>query len=1195
MAKRLGLLALLAFGLAFSQGTTSRVIGTVQDTSGAVIAGAKVSLLSETTGVRFDTTSSTAGTYQFEAVQIGSYSVEVEAPGFKKFVSKNNQLTIGSPMTVNAVMTVGQVAEVMEVTATAEVVQTQQSSNLGPLVNQKTMTEMPIVATRRRDPTTILSTMPGWTSGPTGSGGHMNGARDRSWNFTLDGIDMNEVSAGGGVGNNPIRVNPDSVAEMKVVTSNPSAEFGRNSGAQVAMVTRSGTNELHGNAFWFYRSPGLNANRWQDNFVGLGRPKFIQHIFGASLGGPVIKNKLFYFANWQELRATQPITLNQTVLTATARQGIFRYATGGRNLPAGVPGASIDASGNPIVPVGTYNVVTSDPLRRGLDRTVLAEIAQTPLPNRFDLGDGLNTAGFTHRPIETERQRDLTFKGDYVINDRNSVYGRVYWGFQDTVCDNVNGGLPRFPGTPCLVNTTRDPLNLAFNWRTTPTARITNELVVGLSQFRFGFPNPVEDINRTTLETGLITMPNAYTFGNTRELRTIQIVDNFSWFRGKHAFKFGVNLRYVRHLDERGSVGGQNSGAVVDFSTQINAVDPTAFGIPTTGLNQAIDRTRLETYVNLMLGRVGNFSQGFVADGNQFTTGLFNFDSRFNEFDFYIQDTWRVTKNLTVDFGLRLDARMAGKGGGDSQILVPNHIPVAGAPPSNTLRWSPGELYSNDWNNFGPSVGFAWDPFGSGKTSIRANYRLAYDRIPTFLISSFVLPNMPGSTTSVVNSAFGAQGGRLADLPQFRPTATPEQLRQPVPFANATNTVVDPTAETPQTHMWSFSVQRELPMKFVVEASYIGRRAHNLLGGYNANQAFMRSNGFLEGIRTVQAGGESAVINRLFSADSRLRAGESGSQFVRRQFASQLALNSVGDIANQAARRVERGTSLADASGLGPFFLFPFPQFTGLMNVIDTNDFSTYHGLQLRLDKRFAGGATIQVNYTWSKSMDTRSFDPTFALASTGTTQNATSTPFDIYNRKLNYALSDFDRTHSLGSNFVYDLPFGRGKRIGNDAGRLLDGIIGGWRIGGLLRYNSGRPFSIFGGTLAFESVVGAFANCANCDRSLGQVRDEGGFKWYFDPGERAQFTATRLGELGSGGRNLFRGPGFFNIDFSLAKRTKITERVDVELRADFSNFTNTPSFSIPTTTLTATTFGRIGASLDSGPRTTMLGMKVIF
>ncbi|MDX2152799.1 MAG: TonB-dependent receptor [Bryobacteraceae bacterium] len=1178
----------------FAQGTTSRVVGTVTDPSGAPVAGAKIKLANEGTSVSFDTTTNESGIYQFEAIQIGTYTIEIEGAGFKKFVTKGNQLTVGSPMTVNATLQIGQLAETIEVSGTAELVQTSQSGNLGPVVNQRTIEEMPIIATRRRDPTSILAVTPGMNQGvnSTGGGGHMNGSRDRAWNFTLDGIDMNETSAGGGIGNNPIRVNPDSVAELRIVTSNASAEFGRNSGAQVSMVTRSGTNEIHGNAFWYYRTPSLNANPWANNLLGLGKEMFVQNIYGGSVGGPIIKNRTFYFANWQELRAIRNITQTATVLTQSARQGLFRYVAGGQNFPAGTPRASVDFQGNPIVPVATYNMVTSDPQRLGLDPTIKALVDQTPLPIRFDLGDGLNTGGFVFRPTETEKQRDLTFKVDHVINDTNTVFGRIYWGFQDTICDSVNGGLPRVPDAPCLVDTKRKPRNYAFNWRTTPKSTVTNEFVVGWSEFFFDFPNPVQDLDRPTISSAFYTIPVAYTYNNTRKLQTLQFVDNLSWFRGKHALKFGINFRLTQHSDDRGSIGGLNSGLVVNTGTSF-PVSPDTYGIPQAQMN-AIDFTAARRLVHFNLGIVENFNRGFVADGDQFVPGTFRLKHRWDEYDFYVQDTWKVRKNLTIDLGLRLDARLA-PSGVDGDIFRPDFVPVAGAAPRNNLRWAPGKLWNSDWNNFGPTVGLAWDPFGRGKTSVRANYRLAFDRVPTFLVSSFILPNMPGSTLGVTDIAFGQANGRLRNLPALTPTRRPSELRQPIPFSANSNTVVDPNFETPQTNMWSFGIQHEVAANTLIEVNYLGRRAHNLLGGYNANQAVIRENGFLDAFRAVQAGGESVLFDRIFAADPSRRAGESGAALARRLFPANFQQNNVGGLAATIAQRTAQGTNVTDASGLGPYFFFPYPQFSGGMFVVDSNDFSTYHSLQVNFSRRFARGANVNVSYVWAKSLDTRSFDPAFTLASSGAVQSASSTPFDINNRRLNYGISDFDRTHSLFSNFVYELPFGRNQWIASNAGGVLNRIIGGWQVAGLFRITSGLPFTVYSGVAGFNSVVNSFANCNGCDRSQGAVRDEGGFKWYFDPAERAQFSIPVAGDIGNTGRNYFRGPRFFNLDFSLAKKTNITERIRLELRADASNVTNTPSFGPPTTTFTSTLFGRIGTAVASGPRQIMLGSRLIF
>lgn len=1186
---------MLAVCSLFGQGTTSRVVGSVTDPSGAAVPGAKVRLLNEATGVEFTTTAADSGNYQFEAIQIGFYTVEIEATGFKRFVAKQNQLTVGNPMTVNASLQVGGVAESIVVSGAAELVQTSQSGNIGPSVSERTMKEMPIIATRRRDPTSILAVIPGMNNGvnSTGGGGHMNGARDRAWNFTLDGVDMNETSAGGGIGNNPIRVNPDSVAEMKIVTSNASAEFGRNSGAQVALITRSGTNELHGNAFWFYRTPRLNANPWQNNLLGVGKEMFVQNIYGGSIGGPIRKNRTFYFANWQELRAIRNITQTATVLTSQARQGLFRYVSGGQNFPAGTPRASVDFSGNPLVPVASYNMVTSDPTRAGLDPTIKALVDQTPLPNRFDLGDGLNTAGFVFRPTETEKQRDLTFKVDHVINDRNTVFARVYWGGQDTLCDNVNGGLPRVPGAPCLVDTIRRPRNYAFNWRTTPSSRLTNEFVVGWNQFLFDFPNPVQDLNRASISSAFFTIPVAYSFNNARKLSTLQFADNVSCFLGSHAIKIGTNLRFQKHDDTRGSIAGLNSGLTVNTGTTY-PVDVATYGIPQAQMN-AIDFQAARRLIHFNLGIVENYNQGFVAKGNEFTRGTFDFTALYPEMDFYFQDTWKIRRNLTLDYGLRLDARLTPSSGGDLPIFVPNSIPVAGAAPSNTLKWSPGNVWSNQFNNWGPSVGLAWDPFGKGRTSVRVNYRRAYDRVPTFLVSSFILPNMPGSTVGVVNAAYGAANGRLRGLPALVTPTRPDELRQPIPFSLNSNTVIDPNLKTAQTHMWSFGIQHEIASRTVVEVNYIGRRAYNLLGGYNANQAEIRKNGFLDAFRTVAAGGESQLFDRIFSADSRRRVGETGGQLARRLFPADFQLNSPGQLAVRIAQQPQSGTNLTDASGLGPFFFYPYPQFSGGMNVVDSNDFSTYHSFQVTLTRQFARGASFSMSYVRSKSLDTRSFDPTFTLASSGNAQSAGSTPFDINNRRLNYGVSDFDRPHSLFSNFVYELPFGRNQRLGGNAGPWLNRVIGGWQVSGLLRAVSGLPFSVYAGNLSFNSVVQGFANCNGCARDLGQVRDEGGFKWYFSPEERAKFSITNNGELGNTGRNYFRGPGFFNLDLSIAKKTQITERINIELRADIANSTNTPSFGIPTATFTNTLFGRIGTSVASGPRQIMLGSKINF
>jgi hypothetical protein len=1185
--------------MAFGQGTTSRVIGTVTDPTGAAVPGAQIRLVSEATNQTFDTTSATNGAYFFEAVQAGLYQLQVEAKGFRKFSSRNNRVSIGQPATINAILEVGSLTEVVEVQETAEAVQTSSSGNFGNVFSEQVIKDLPIVGTRGRNPLDLVTRQPGVVSGAnTGGGTHVNGARDRAWNFTIDGVDSNETSAGGS-NFSPLRVNPDMLAEFKVLTGNATAEYGRNSGGQVAMVTKSGTNEFHGSAFWFYRTPSLNANEWEFNVNGRGKRQFVQNIPGASAGGAIVKNKLFYYGNFQLLRARESALQDSVIYTPTARQGIWRYVIGGRNQPAGTPGASVDASGNvlPGVNVGTYNIVTRDPSALGIDPRIKGLIEAAPAPNNYTLGDGLNTAAITSTALQSEKQYDVTTKFDYIINNRNTAFARISWGRQDTNCDRGNGGSPVWPGAPCFVNTKRDPQNYAFNWRTTPTTATTNEFVFGINKFAFDFQNPAADLTKVSITSPVARIAEDFTVGNLRRLQTVQFVDNFAWFRGAHNIKFGTNIRLQSHTDQRGSIGGYNSTQVVDFSRSINTVDGATFGIP-TDIN-ALDRTPLERDINFFLGRVGATNRGFISDATSYKAGVYDFKANFNEYDFYVQDTWKVSRRLTIDLGLRLEMKMAPSADPADRIRRPDQAAVAGTAGSSTLKWVPGSLYRDDRNNFAPSIGFAYDPFGTGKTSIRGNYRMAYDRINTFVFSSSVFQNLPGIVIGSENVSFGQAGGRLRNLPTVDPPATaPDSFAQPPAFSTRTITVADPNFETPTTHQWGFSIQREVARGMVAEVNYIGRRAYNLFGAYNANQAEVFQNNFANEVQIVKGGGQSTMINQLMGVDTRRRATETGSDAMRRLYTNDLANNALGVIAGDLSRRTTTATGkpLAEAAGFGPNLFLLYPQFASAVNVIDSNDWSTYHAFQAQVEKRFSKGVTFQGSYTFAKSLDSRSFDPAFTVVSTANNQQAGGTPFDIDNRKLNYGLSDFDRRHIVQAYGVWELPFGKGKRFGGNTSGFVNRLIGGWQVSGLASFQGGRPFSVFSGFTTFNNIVQSFANCNGCNRDFGDAYDRpDGIKWYFTPEEIGTMSRPVLGEMGNTGRNFFRGPGSINIDMSFLKRTQITERTNFEFRADMTNFTNTPTFGFPTATLTSATFGRIRDSVISGSRKIQLGAKINF
>lgn len=1244
-----GLAFLILFAVStFGQGTSSRVVGTVQDQTGAAITGATVTLTNEGSKVSFTAVTSGSGTYVFESVQVGIYTVAVEKQGFKKFVSTSNNVNVNQPATVNVTLEVGGVETVVEVASAAEIVQTSTSGNLGNTVEQQTLVALPIVGNRGRNPLEFINFQPGVVTGAnTGGGIHVHGSRDRAFNFTLDGIDINETTAGGS-NFTPIRPNPDSLTEFQVVTGNFTAEQGRSSGAQVTLVTRPGTNDFHGTLFEFYQTPRFHANEYVNIINNAQRPQFVQHIFGGSIGGPVYlprfgeggdavyngKNRTFFFTNLQLLRTKQSFFVNRTVYTQQARAGLYRFDSGRINRNASQTSPSVDANGNPLpgVTIGTYNIL-NNPQGLGLDQTTQRIIAATPLPNNFNVGDGLNVAGFAFVAPQTERQYDFTMRLDHTFNDRHSIYGRYSHGAQNTLGDNVNGGLQKFPGLPNFVDSYRTPRNLAVNYRWGISPALVNEFVVGFNRFTFSFNNP-DPIERDPI---ILNVPNdplnfEEPVNNLRTATTLQFVDNLSYVRNTHTFKFGTNLRFQKHVDDRSSVAGGLIRNRIFLTTGINPV-PSNYATNVTGINAA-DRTRLESVINDLLGRVGSINQAFVAvSDNAFGPGRtrFLYDARYPELDFYGQDTWKLRSNLTIDYGVRWEMRLSPRAP-NNIVLRPDRRLALDEPQTNAFRFEEGKLYDDRLYQFAPSVGFAWDPFKSGKTSIRANYRLAYDRTNTFLFSSFIFQTAPGLTRLVTNNSFGAGGGLLRNgVPTLNSNdVTPLQFRQPAAFGVGTLNVVDPELVYPRTHQYSVSFQREIGWKTVLEVNYVGRQGRHLFGGYDANQVDIRNNGFLADFELLRTGGTGVQvprINALLAGDSRLQlvggVRETGSDWLRRQtLVGTVRLANGTTTSNlvqgmgvaQAAFLIAQGVqgSFAPqpgvnnlvANGFSPFYFQKYPQFTGAVNVIDSNDRSRYNALEIQVSRRFKSGFSFQASYTLSKSEDTRSFDPAFALANRGgdngtgrAGQSAASTPFDNNNRDLNYARSDFDRRHAVQGYALYELPFGRGRRWGREWNKVADFFLGGFQMGGILRMYSGRPFTVFAGSNTLSQVVFTPASCNGCSPDMGSVVLENGRNVFFTAEQRAQFFVPAAGEFSNVGRNFFTGPRFFNLDLTVGKRFRFAERRDLEFRMEVQNATNTPSFALSdaNSALTSGSFGQVLGTTTSTSRKVQFAAKFNF
>jgi hypothetical protein len=1155
-----------------AQSATGRIAGTVLDATGAVVEGATVTATNDGTKVSFNTVTSDAGKYTFEALQPGTYTVVVEQVNFKRYSTSANVVTANDTTNINVPLEAGSVTETVEVSATFERIQTSQSGNFGNTLNERALQELPVL---NRNPLFLIAIQPGVVQGTNsaGSGTNIFGSRDRAFNITLDGIDMNETSAGSATGDStPVRPNVDSISEYRVITSNPSAEFGRNSGAQISLTTKSGTNRFSGNLFEFHRNRVLNANEFSLNRLGIERRFLLRNQFGGSIGGPIYlprfgeggpgyysgKNRTFFFFNTQIQRQTQTREQVSTVYTAQARQGIFRYGTSGQNRPFNAAGASVDAQGNPVVPLASpYNVF--DPRGLGFDPTVMSIINLTPLPNTFEFGDGLNTAGFRSLATRTDPQNDYAFRLDHSFSETQNMFGRFNSGKFSTVGDTTNAGAARFPGLPPIVSTFRNSKNIAVGLRSTLSPQATNELIVGGNRFIFDFAVPSNQDPRTTpFVLATITNPLANSFGNKRTINTFQVLDNVSIVRGAHTFRFGTNLRLQQHYDIRGSIGGTDANPQYLIGNTPNSA---TFRIP-TNINTN-DLATAQGLINNLLGRLASGNVGLTAVDNAYAppgTG-FSFDAWYPEGDFYIQDDWKVRPNLTLNVGLRWEPKPKPYTRGSSVILVPDRLVTLEGSPANNISFVEGDLYKSDWNNFGPAIGVAYDPFGDGRTVLRGNFRIAFDRISTFLPSSAIFPNAPGTTTRQEFTVAQNEDRRIRDgLPSLLAPAgvTPTARRTPLsPGLGQSLEVIDPNFETPTTYMFSAGVQRDLGKGFVVQAEYVGRAGRNLIGGYERNQVDIFDNGFLDAFNRAQGGDTTGLLDRL-TAPARA-ANQSTIAYLRANFAATLGAASttqqLGNRNNVAALAASlnnlticvggTGTActggtrprLPVAAGLGESFFNDFPQFLGGLQVIDSNSFSNYHAGVFQVSRRFAKGLQFDMSYVFSKSLDDKSFDPVFTRVGAGNTQSGQSTPFDPEDRSLNYGISDFDRTHVLQGNVLYELPFGRNKRFLSDSNGFVSRLVGGFTFSTTLVYQSGLPFTIVAGNNTFSNRISSRVNYSGDRYTLRYTLDpQTGVRSLFTPEQIGQFSNPSAGEIGNTPRNAFRLPPQFNMDAALIK-----------------------------------------------------------
>jgi hypothetical protein len=1168
------ILTLAAGGFAQVAG---QLVGSVVDQSGAAIPGATVSLLLPG-GERpiLSTTTSADGFFTFSNVRPETYDVTVEGAGFRKQLLRAVKV---DPARETAIPTVR--LEVQGVTAEIAVVESAltlqtTSADVSTTITNAQIQNLPLID---RYPMSLITTQAGVTDGRGPI--VINGLRTSYGNVTMDGINIQDnLFRENGLNFIPNLLMTDQVAEISIQTSNAAATIGGGA-SHVSFVTPSGTNQYHGSLYWYNRNSIFAANDWFNNRDGLPNPFLNQNQVGGFLGGPIYKDRLLFYTNYEAFRLRQQESETRRIMTADARQGIFTY---------------LDSAGT----LRKVNVLQAAGV--GADAAVQQLLANVPGPekiNTFDIGDSTpallrNSAGYSFQQRSNRTRDNVTVKLDYHASSKHAFSGSYLWNR-----DIVDRGDVNALGYTLVPKVANDGANnlMSIGWRWSPTGTFTNELRAG-----FNIAPAVFATSETfpsfiiAPPTGIVANPLNTFRAQGRDTNTYSYNDNASYFRSKHNFQFGFQSQLIR------TAPYNDAGITPTYSLGISPNNP-------IGLTQAqlpgISAADLATANNLLAtlgGYVTSSTQTFnikTRDSGYVSgqTNVRNFT--LDRYSFYGQDSWKLTRKLTATLGLRhdyytvVDER-------DGLVFLPqitnNDFIGSLLSPNSILDFAGSAVgrpfYNKDRNNFAPNLGFAYDVFGDGKMAVRGGYSISYVDDQTIAsLRNNVQTNSGLSTTATASGLVGRISGSLPPIP------TP-QFKAPLTFAEnyaldtqAAFGVPDPNLRTPYVQQWNFSIQQNIKGT-VIDLRYVGNHGTKEFRAFDYNQVVIKENGFLDDfIRARNNGNLARAATGTFNPA--YNPNIAGSQplpvFDR--------LGSQGLLTNATIRNfIQTGEAgeLANTYQInrlnGQVNFYRNPNALGT-NTVGNFSNSTYNALQIDVQRRLGKGLDFQSNYTFSKVLSD----------SAGDAQTRFEAFLDGANTKAERARPPFDITHAFKTNAVYRLPFGEGQRL-DVADRGLSRLISGWRVSGNLVWMSGPPFSILSGRGTLNRGARSTAtNTVDSTLTNEQLKELIGLRMtetgpYFiaasainptdgrgvapdgNPAFSGQvFFNPAPGTIGSLQRRVFNGPMLSNLDMAIAKTTKIKENQTLEIRAEASNVLNHPSFYVSADpSVNSTTFGKI-------------------
>ncbi len=1138
------LLALLVLAAgAWAQDSFGTISGTVMDSTGAAIPGAKITIRNTDKGVVVrEVETGATGLYMVTKLVVGRYSVTVEATGFKKVTISSIDLNVGEIYRSDVTMQVGSVVETVTVEAAALQVETE-SAIAGSLITGEQVRELSL---NNRNYEQLVSLSPGvsygggdqlfvGTTNPSGQTNvlsfSINGQRTSANNWTVDGADNVDRGSNLTLLNYP---SVEAIAEFKVLRNIYSAEFGRAASGNVNVITRSGTREWHGNAYEFVRNDIFNANNFVNNATGTKRPPLRYNNFGWTLSGPVFipglfntnkdDRRTFFFFSQEFRRQNVPSSFTALVPTAQEKQGIFTRPvciapnTFTTACPAGSTGTTIAAI-NPIAQEYLTAIWNNMP------------VPTNPATHQF----------FGVRQSQFKTRQELA-RVDHVFGPRWSVFVRF---LNDSIPTKEPGGLFTGAVLPGVSNTATDSPGRSWVVKSvnifTPSfvmeagyaysygaiiSRLAGLMSSARSTITTSLPFTVTlgRIPATSFTSGASTVTG---FGPYDDFnRNHNVFANLSKQFSRHTLKFGFSYN---HYQKTENAAGNNAGTF-NFDTKGAVIA----GL--TGANLADARFQ-QTWANFLLGDVNLFTQASLD---------LTPDIQVNQLEWYVQDSWKVHPNLSLDFGLRHS--LFRQPHDNNKLLTtfdPSEYDPASAPvvsattglitsaagtfdPLNgiIIAGAAGAKYGTkaareDNLNFAPRLGFAWDPFGKGKTAVRGGYGISYDSGLVGILEQNIFINPPFTQSVSISST------RFENPAVASPTlsASPTVLR-----------ATSPDMKIPYSQSWSLDWQQELPWKMIAAIGYYGNKGTHLIGIADINQPTPGQLVINNGVPAVCAVG-------------------------------------VAPCTTVASPHIN---AVRPYLGYGP------------INSILSQFTSNYNSMQFTLQKRFSGASSISMSYTWSHGLTTAQTD-------------RSSSPQNVYDIQAEYGASQLDRRQIFNANWIYEFPWMKSQQ------GFLGHLLGGWQTSGIFYAYTGLPLTITtsgldpggqGYNISTSSASGRPDRIGDPSTSPHGTSFQSGIgvPW-LDTTVWAPVCPTTgvcaNSRPGTSGRGVAYGPGFWKVDFSLFKNFQITEQVRFQFRWETFNFFNhTNPFGV-NTTQTSTTFGRITSYRD--PREMQFGFKLSF